>query len=349
MYFFNGDAPLEAGANDRAHLGWNWVDNFLTLTADQPVYWSAATGDPKGVSPFTILDPSGDPMLQGRPANDGTTDRVLRGMVLAWAVNSVGEEIRWNHLKGDALLVNYAKHAAWEYGAWSFSARCLGQGEQPLDCVDFDVNGVCCAADVIPGNLDLDAFQYDLSFDELILDFYAPGSGYPGAIATIDGDLTLFPIEIDLRQETTGPVTTKAKFDIWNMNEVKFSNTERCITCWDQQLLSLYEAPNSFLREHLQTNKGKARINGMQSELCPNSVEASLLGVSMKLLGFNAGVDFGMAGNNLFGSGYQEGRIQYDPTDEPPPELVLPTQPAKLPPTVTPSTATAAPKVEGSR
>ena len=327
MYFFNGDPPTAAGANDRAHLGWNWVDNAITLTGDQPAYWSAATGDPKGVSPFTILDPSADPLLQGRPCCDGTGERMLRGMVLAWAVNPVGEEIRWNHLKGDALLVNYEDHAAWEYGAWSFSTRCLGQGEQPLDCVDFDANGVCCAADVIPGNLDLDAFQYDLSFDQLILDFYAPGAGYPGGVETIDGDLTLFPVDIDLRQETLGPVTTKAKFDIWNMNEVKFSNTERCITGWDQELLSVYEAPNSFLREHLQTNKGKARIDGMQSMLCPGSVEASLLGVSMKLLGFNAGIDVGMAGNNLFGAGYQSGRIQYDPTDEPPPELVQPTQP----------------------
>ena len=55
-------------------------------------------------------------------------------MVLAWAVNPVGEEIRWNHLKGDAVIVNYGKHAAWEYGAWAFSTRCLAQGEQPLDC-----------------------------------------------------------------------------------------------------------------------------------------------------------------------------------------------------------------------
>ena len=334
MYFFNGDPPTEVTPNDRAHLGWNWVDNFITLTGDQPAYWSAATGAPKGVSPFTVLDPSADPLLQGRPCCDGTGERMLRGMVLAWAVNPVGEEIRWNHLKGDALIVNYGKYAAWEYGAWAFSTRCLTQGEQPLDCVEFDANGVCCNADVIPGNLDLDAFQYDLSFDELILDFYAPGLGYPGAVETIDGDLTLFPAELDLRQETTGPVTTKAKFDIWNMNEVKFSNTERCITCWDQELLSMYDAPNSFLREHLQTNKGKARIDGMQSMLCEDSVDASLLGVSMKMLGFNAGVDLGLAGNNLFGSGYQSGRIQYDPSDEPPPELALPVQPVKLSPEV---------------
>ena len=127
------------------------------------------------------------------------------------------------------------------------------------------------------------------------------------------------------------------------MNEVKFSNTERCITCWDQELLSLYDAPNSFLREHLQTNKGKARIDGMQSMLCEDSVDASLLGVSMKMLGFNAGVDLGLAGNNLFGSGYQSGRIQYDPSDEPPPELAPPTAPVKLSPTVTPSGSSATP------
>ena len=46
------------------------------------------------------------------------------------------------------------------------------------------------------------------------------------------------------------------------MNETKFSNTERCITGWDQQLVSLYDPPNSFLRQYLHTDKGKARING---------------------------------------------------------------------------------------
>ena len=33
----------------------NWVDNVITLTANEPTHGSALTGDPKGVSPFTVL------------------------------------------------------------------------------------------------------------------------------------------------------------------------------------------------------------------------------------------------------------------------------------------------------
>ena len=65
--------------------------------------------------------------MQGRPAQDGSGERVLRGMVLAWAVDSMGSEIRWNHLKGDAVIVNYAKTAAWEYSAWAFGHAVRGQ------------------------------------------------------------------------------------------------------------------------------------------------------------------------------------------------------------------------------
>ena len=65
--------------------------------------------------------------------------------------------------------------------------------------------------------------------------------------------------------------------------------------------------------------------------LCPGSVDASLLGLSMKLLGFNAGADFEMAGNNLVGSGYQKGRVQYDPADAPPPELAISPAPTTKP------------------
>jgi len=70
--------------------------------------------------------------------------------------------------------------------------------------------------------------------------------------------------------ETEGPVTTKASFSIWNQNEVKFSGTHRCITCWDQTLLRDYDIPNHFLRDNLQTDKGKARIDGLASQLCDN-------------------------------------------------------------------------------
>ena len=91
MYFINGDAPLAANPPERAHPGWNTVDVGIYLTANQPTYWSALTGQPAngGLPPFEILDPGPPP---GRPAPEpGSSDRVMRGYIVAWAVNNVGE------------------------------------------------------------------------------------------------------------------------------------------------------------------------------------------------------------------------------------------------------------------
>ena len=56
LYFVNGDLPLAAdpSTGERAHPGWNWVDNAWLLTGNQPTFWSANTGRPAagGLSPF---------------------------------------------------------------------------------------------------------------------------------------------------------------------------------------------------------------------------------------------------------------------------------------------------------
>ncbi|MCO6436493.1 MAG: hypothetical protein J5J06_05345 [Phycisphaerae bacterium] len=313
-YDHNCEASLGVGNEncrvcERPHLGWNWVDVKIELTGNEPTYWSAYTGLPKGVSPFTILDPGYPP---GRPDPDGSGNRVLRGFVIAWAVNNVGEEIRWNHLKGDALLVNYMNGSAWEYNAYAFGALVP------------ETNG-----GLIPGTgeLLLDGQEYEAVFAELLLDFYAVGStAFSGAGRTVevDTDLTLMPMDIDLRQENEGPTTTKAFFTIWNMNEFKFSGTERCITCWDQTLLRFYDAPNHFLLQNLQTNKGKARIDGIRSAVVCDDPEngivskaTALLGVSMKYLRFDAGVDYAQAGSNLVGLGVESATIYADVTSNP--------------------------------
>jgi len=308
---------------DCSEPGWNWVDVGIALTANQPTYWSVATGLPGGVSPFTILDPGPPP---GRPALDGTNERVLRGFVIAWAVNVFGEEIRWNHLKGDAVIVNYARGTAWEYTTYAFQAvnPALANG----------------AATGTPGQLFLNGVEYDNGFDLLLLDFYATGSQPFGlnSVFTLESELTLMPIEIDVRQETTGPVTTKASFTIWNQNEIKLTGLDRCVTCWDDTLLGRYGVPNHFLVENLQTDKGKAHIDGLASQLCtvdynpgdglplgadPRDVisqAASLLGVVSKQIAFGPNGPHMTAGMNLVGMGTQTGRIRADLADFPPPE-----------------------------
>jgi hypothetical protein len=338
MYYINGDPPVdEPGV--RFHPGWNDVDNAFTLTGDQPTYWSALSGLPAvgGVAPFTSLDPGFPP---GRPDPESATgERYLRGYLILWAVNNANCQIRWNHLKGEGTIVNYAQGRAWEYNSWNHQAVTGSQGSTVGTC----------------GYINLDGSDYSASFDQLLMNFQAVGSNaFSGPRQVIsDTDLTLHPCNADLRQEGCGPVTTKADFDVWNMNEVKFSETERCITCWDQTLLSNYGTPNNFLLLHLQTAHGKARIDGKESQLCdydadfndgifppvdpcnptpdesnhPDDIVSSaeaLLGVVARMLTIDGGADYAAAGTNLIGMGFDYNcSVEYDQS-APPPELVDP-------------------------
>jgi len=318
-YFINGDQPLEATANERAHQGCNWVDVHFCLTRDEPTFWAASTGLPKGLTPWTILD-EGTP--QGRPDICGpdSTVRVLRGWIVLWAVDNLANAISWNHLKGDVLIINYDLSAAWEYNAWAFQSA-FAQGGIIGD----------------PGNLIFNGINYDLAPDLLLLDFYASGSralSGGSAVVDVDTDLTIHPLTIDLRQDRERQVYTKAKFDIWDQNEVKHTGTEKCIVKWDQCLLSLYPAPNQFVLRNLQTDKGKARIDGIASTVCDDlgdledprddilSQNAALLGVSYKILSFNGGASTAYAGSNLVGMGRETALIQYDQNEEPPPSQI---------------------------
>ena len=276
----------------------NWVDNDFVLTHNEPAYWSTATGQPKGLSPWTVL---GEPY----PDPEGTSDMIMRGYIVLWAINPAHEQIRWNHLYGQATIVNYAESYAWEYNAYTFAALTGANG---------DVVGT-------PGQIDLDGSYYDAGFNRLLLDFFASGStafSGGGKVVTHDTDLTLVIVDVDLRQETEGPYITKANFDIWNQNEVSFSGAEYCFTKWDQSLLS--SVGGHFLVENLQTNKGRARIDGIGSEVVcgPDSADYTILGVAAKVLTFD-GVNVAMAGSNLYGSGTECTAILYD-VPEPPEE-----------------------------
>lgn len=196
LYFVNGDLPaLPVLQGDppmeveRGHLGCNWQDNVIILTNDESAYWSTFSGLPKGVSPFTNLDPGIPP---GRPDTDpyNLGGRVLRGYVLAWAVElGTSREIRWNHLSGTAILVNYRDTTAWEYNAWAFQAL-------------HDVNN----GDLLlppHGQLDLNGVEYEFAPSQLVFDFYSVGAtlstGGPWSILVRDTHLTLWAALKDLR------------------------------------------------------------------------------------------------------------------------------------------------------
>ena len=338
-YFINGDDPTAAvfaGSPptlvERAHKGCNFVDCTTELSANKTTYMSALTGSPLGCQPFRILDNGPPP---GRPDPENPGQRILRGYAIAFAVDNDGNEISWNHLSGHVDIVNYADRSAWEYNSYAFQ------------CVYTSTVGDQCGTD--PGTLHMDGSEYDWAFDRLLFDFYAVGSfAFSLAPTTVqlDTDLTLYPVSADLRTvetDSTGPVLTRAKFDIWNQNEDAQSGVNRCINCWDQTLLSNYADENSFLIGNLQTNKGKARIDGIESDDCdapgaccdltsdPDcdlvdfergtidrdcSEDAALLGVSDKIMFFSGlGIPAGArtdAGMTLVGQGTEEATIWHE-------------------------------------
>jgi hypothetical protein len=302
LHFVNGDPPIPADPPDPGHPGWNHLDSVITLTLDQPVYWSATTGLPAGVVPFTALDP-GDP--PGRPDPEMGPEHVLRGTIYAWAINDCNQQIRWNNLSGGATIVNYPDGTTTEYRAYASAV------------VDPQVpeGGVAGT----PGVLELDGNAYAAGFDRLLLDFVAVGSlSYSGATTPVvaDGDLSLLPLGIDFRRTGVGPIATMANFTMWNENETQFSGAQRCVTCWDQTLLSNYGPPNFFLIDFLQTNRGRARVDGISSALCDDgkvvSEDASLLGVFTTVAGFDGGLGRDAAATTLRGFGTEAATVRYD-------------------------------------
>jgi len=171
-----------------------------------------------------------------------------------------------------------------------------------------------------PGTLNLNGFEYAQAYDQLQLNFDAVGSlGYSqsGNQVVSSNDLTLQVVDADFSMNSTGPVSTRAVFQIWNMNETKFSGTTRCLTCWDQSLLSSYEWPNNFLLANLQTFVGKARIDGVASVGCDlvlgtEKANAALLGVAMGELTINGEHAAAKAGRELIGMGRQDAVIKYE-------------------------------------
>ena len=361
-YFINGDIQQEELRDFDGEIiqpfepGWNTADCLFTLTPNQPHYWSAVNGSDK-CQPFVVLDEDGPGRIN--PETDNPC-RVLRGYAVFYAVrlkptnvagsNAEYEEIRWNHLKGDAVIVDYSKGTAEEYNAWAAAASdCVGHGEALLNCRCYDGNGICCDAEVRPGRLAFDGFQYDLGFESLLLDFYASGSTVfsgGGSTVMLDTQLTLHTLSADLRQDGGGPILTKVDAEIWNEFESKFSGSRRCLCCWDSTFLSDWSRsaviPNHFTQSALRTEKGKARLTGNDPQECdyeeicgrerrlilemvpvcpivrpppvadPSRITA-LLGISTKFLSFSGpSDDMATAAMNLVGTGLRRGLIRTD-------------------------------------
>lgn len=328
VYYINGDEPLDEACTgepcdalvQRAEPGWNTADCRFRLGRGQGMQWTATAGS-AGCQSFVVLDKQGP----GRPDPEThMATRVLRGYLVAFAVgfnaNAVGhpngqyEELRFNLLSGSAAILDYRTGGVWYYEPWIFRARNVAHG----------------AFTGTPGVLNLDNVEYDAPFASLAFEFTASGDygqGLGGGAMHVDSDLTLHPVSADLRQDNDGPVVTKAEIYITNGFGSRFSGTRRCISCWDEKLLSRYTSvavPNHFLRANIGTDYALAEIRGLASRECdglPPSFEtsqsAALLGIAAQTVTFDPGPDefSETTGTNLTGVGVLPAVIRYDPSD----------------------------------
>lgn len=336
FYFVNGDGPAPAiiagdppMVVERPHPGWNYLDNQIDLTHDQPGYFRASAGQPLGTSPFVALDPgSGNPMdpvfgnRPGRPDTDPANPggRVLRGFMIAFAIDEHGALLRHNHLAGRATFVDYLHNSAYEHEPWTFKANF--NGAQPSDVL----------------RLDGSPTGYDACPESLLFDFFAAGSNAFGrnainAQSTTFHELTLMTMILDF-SPTQPPevIPTDAQFDVWNEDEVKLTNLHRCIRCWDSTFTHAYPSPNFLALANLGSQKGRARITGAASPLCdrppnPNAVppDPGLFSQSAPLIGCHQrivqwiGVKLTRSGGSLGGIGERtDGVIKFVPQSDPP-------------------------------
>lgn len=229
--------------------GCNVRDFGFTLTANQPIWFSASTGQ-GGEFNFPAIPPS-----------------AIYAELKCWAVNADGEQIKWNHLKGEATIVDFSRNLAAEYPAYSFNAYGTSRGK---------VVGT-------PGEINLNAVEYDACPKYLYYDFFARGAdlsadpsglGNPEDFPTFISQgniLSVVPCYQDLRQGAK-PTITKLEFTVWDENERPYTGIFECLECFFvKELGFIYhggEVFTSVFPGGLQTDAGLVRIWGKGDPYC---------------------------------------------------------------------------------
>jgi len=291
------------------------VEDFVfRLTPNQPVAFSAYFGTDFGTAGGITVPPFGGTGI---------------GSLQCWAVNDASstKQLSFNHLYGNAWIRDGREYTSnVVYNAWAFTAR-VAQGQF-----------VGTAGTLV---LDGSAGNYDACPQYLVTNF-TPGDVTVENEETIEittdayPDLTLWPCKQDLTQDRV-PTCTKAKFDIWNANETKFTGAYRCIKCWFEGILEGIDnakfkpiAPSKtdafvgfggekFSIFSLKTLAARFRVQGVKSTVCKDAlctggqVDSPLLGLMTYLQGPEEGpFDKPVAGYSPAGAGTGAGSIKWD-------------------------------------
>lgn len=252
----------------------SWIDRnqsvegfeFL-ITSSQPVWFRASDGMGSGTY-------DGDARVS-YPVQVSPFYENRVGELKCWAINAAGtHQVAWNHLYGSAMIIDYAAHTAYEYNSLNFTVRPSGYrtGDSVSPQGDLLLSARAQEYDACPAYLLFNFFTYDQSGQR-------PPMGLDGEAAEVTigrTSLTLVPCHQDLRQDRS-PTCTKAKFDLWNENEVKFTGAYQCIKCWFEGYLNTLgtaDGPkggvggNKFTWQGLHTTMGRLRVLGVASTVC---------------------------------------------------------------------------------
>ncbi len=232
------------------------TDFQFRLTSGQPAVFKASTGEHLWDVSYAKSPPIA-PFEQGN-----------EGILKCWAVDAEAQnQISWNSLKGEAIIVDFANGSAWEYNAYRFAAN-VPRG-----------NPVGTGGTLLLNGGYQDAVGYDACPSYLVIDF-------PAESATSQSDLTLIPCIQDLKQDGAGSTKTKATFTIWNYNEIKFTGLHQCFSCFIEASLDSFRIPQDtgkikpFNINRLHTSAARMRVQGLASNnYCPGSKESPLLGL----------------------------------------------------------------------
>lgn len=195
------------------------------------------------------------------------------GVLKCWAVDASAEnQISWNYLKGEAIIVSIDGTSAWEYNAYRFAAKNAVDRASVGQAGRIDLNGGGTVANPVVG--------YDACPSYIVFDFLAESDN-------VTSDLNLVPCIQNLKQEGTS-TKTKATFTIWNQNEVKFTGAHQCFNCYIEASLDYFTVPQDsttskikpFSVARLHTDAARMRVQGLQSNnYCPGSEATPLLGL----------------------------------------------------------------------
>jgi hypothetical protein len=258
-------------------------DFMFRMTPNQPIWFRASDG--LGTGTYAAADAAA-----GEVAVPPFFAETV-GELKCWAVNAQGDQqVGWNWLYGKALVLDYVNQTSYEYNAWAFTAR---GGSAPGQAIGAPgtlvLSGVPGAYDACPQYLIFDFFAYDPTVgSSRVIDIDGLG-----LIRMNRTDLTLVPCIQDLRQDRV-PTCTKAKFDIWNENETKYTGAYQCLKCWFEGDLNDIGGPigapggfggEKFTYPGLHTTAGRFRVIGVASTVCAGKypctgqVASPLLGV----------------------------------------------------------------------